>query len=182
MKIGLSILRFANSIASPAISIPIAFLFRSFDVTSVVPLPQNGSSTQSPSSVTSSTICFIKRIGFCVGKPTRSFAVVLAARASVEGFKRVLDSPGLLSIRIVEHYTDGLVYSSFDVLHPRMLFGDMIAIRWSVTPLNLYGVPVFNKAINLERLRAQSQRVRYSGRRRVWIPLSKAKLRRFFQK
>lgn len=73
--IGLLILSFAIFIASSEESIPIYFLFNSSDATNVVPLPQKGSNTISPSSVAICIIFSNNNIGFWVGYPTLSFAL-----------------------------------------------------------------------------------------------------------
>ena len=54
---------------------PINLRFSDFAATQVVPLPQNGSRTMSPSFVTSSIIRWISFTGFCVGYPHLSFAL-----------------------------------------------------------------------------------------------------------
>ena len=61
---GLLILSFAIFIASSEESIPIYFLFNSSDATNVVPLPQKGSNTISPSSVAICIIFSNNNIGF----------------------------------------------------------------------------------------------------------------------
>ena len=65
--IGFSSLLFVRFIASLEISIPMAFLFKSFAATSVVPLPQKGSRIVSFLLLETSIILSKRSIGFWVG-------------------------------------------------------------------------------------------------------------------
>ena len=66
--------------------------------------------------------------------------VILALHALVEAFQCFLDTDGLVTIRIIKHYAHRLVTRVTNCLHPRVLLGDVVAVRGRIAPLDFQGV------------------------------------------
>src|SRR6266704_1260207 len=77
--------------------------------------------------------------------------MILALHALVEAFQGFLDANSLIAIWIIKHHPHRLVTSITNRLHPRMLLGDMIAIRGCIAPLDFQAIAA-HQAIHAEKI------------------------------
>ena len=95
--------------------------------------------------------------------------VVLAANTIIEGFECLLYPDGLSPIGIVEHHANRSKSGVTNCLNSSVFFGDVVAIRGSVTPFDFQGIGV-HLAVNLKRPGALTSCIRdteTTGRRKL---------------
>src|SRR5947209_19994381 len=106
---------------------------------------------------------------------------ILAVKAMIKRFQRLLDANCLRTIGIIKHDTNWLITSCSNGLETRVLFGYVISIGCCIPPLNFNGPFAFNETINLKYFRALSDCILNPKRAGLRKFLHKAQFGSLFQ-